>query len=398
MYRIKNYVIMTLDGVRADAARALGNPDLITPHLDALCARGTSIRGAFLSGGDGRFDRPAEAMMHTGRFLSGLAEEGKRIPADHALLGETLREAGCRTFGVGRWRTDPDAFSRSFGAGEILPEGGSVSASRCADLACTFLEDVREDPFFLYVGFGAPEEGSDVPGRFSALYDPSALKLPFGLEDTEGNRLRLRDAYAWISCQDEAAGRILETIRGLNLEDNTLVIVTALRGCSLGQHGTFGDVGWQDEYVRVPMIAAGPRTAKNDGGNALISFSGIFPTVCRLAGLPVPSTVQGRECSSCLAEPAGPSQSCHFFLWSDKVRSIMRAKMALVVLRDGETYRQERYDLMKDPYETNPIPGWYSVEELLDSSLEEYSLVFEDRTSPASRAFWGPSQRRKCLE
>ena len=398
MYGRINYVILTLDGVRADAARALGNPDLITPHIDALCARGVSIRGALLSGGDRCFDRPAEAMMHTGRFLSGLTGEGEKIPADHALLGGTLREAGYRTFGAGRWRIDPEAFSRSFESGEIHPEGGAASASRCADLACAFLKDAGEDPFFLYVGFGAPEKGSDVPDRFSSLYDPSALTLPFGLGDTEKNRLQLRDAYSWISCQDEAAGRILETIRALNLEDSTMVIVTALRGCSLGRHGVFGDVGWQDEYVRVPMVAAGPYAARNDKGSAVISFSGLFPTLCRLGGLPVPPTVQGRDYSICLAEPAGHAEDAHFFVWSDKVRGLMTARSARIILRDGETYRLDRYDLRRDPNETDPRHEGDPVDEVLDSTMEEYSLVLEDRASPAARAFWGPNQRRKGLE
>ncbi len=393
----KNFLILTLDGVRADAARALGNPDLVTPNLDALCARGLRYHSIFLSGGLERFDGAAEAMLHTGRCLSGLVRDGETIPADHALLGEVLGENGFRTFGAGRWRTDPDAFRRSFQSGEILSAGGAADAERCAELACDFLRDAGNRPFFLYAGFGAPAVEDGVPERFSALYDPSALTLPFGLEDTAENRLRLREAYAWISCQDEAAGRILGVLQELSLENDTLVIVTALRGCSLGRHGIFTDTGWRDENIRIPMIAAGPSVAVNDKSGALISLADLFPTICWRKGLPLPAGVQGRNCSICLEEPTGHARDWSYFVWSDRIRGFLNGTSKALSIREGETYRMECYRLEEDPEETDPRPGTETVEEFMDELLEEYSLVLEDRASPAARAFWNPSRRRRGL-
>ena len=76
----------------------------------------------------------------------------------------------------------------------------------------------------------------------------------------------------------------------------------------------------------------------------------------------------------------------------------MTARSARIILRDGETYRLDRYDLRRDPNETDPRHEGDPVDEVLDSTMEEYSLVLEDRASPAARAFWGPNQRRKGLE
>ena len=398
MRNCSHVVILSLDGVRADAARALGNPDLVTPHLDALCARGVRYQSIFLAGGGERFDLPAEAMLHTGRYLSGLAGEGAVIPAEHALLGETLGKHGYRTFGAGRWRSDPEAFRRSFQDGELFPEGGYEAALRCAALSERFLKDAGDEPFFLYAAFGAPEGDAGLPGRFSALYDPAALTLPSGLADTEENRLRLRDAYAWISCQDEAAGRILEALRELGREDDTLVIVTALRGCSLGRRGVFADAGYRDEYVRVPLVAAGPGVWQGDVSHALVSLSDLFPTVLQYLEIPLPASVQGRGCSIWLEEPAAHVRDVRYFAWSDRARGFLFDRGKDLAIREGETYREEVYDLRKDPEERNPLPGWGTVEEFMDETLEEYSLVHEDRSSPMARAFWGPNQRRKGLE
>jgi len=220
-----NILFLFTDDQRFDTIRALGNPDIATPNLDALVGRGTAFTNAYIMGGScPAVCMPSRAMLMTGRTLYHLQEQGQRIPEDHRLLGETLQQAGYTTFGTGKWHNGPDSYARSFSAGAEIFFGGmedhwnvpacdfdptgrydlqrpvvkdawssnQVSYRRCdhitpgkhsselfADAAVAFLRsDEAHEPFFMYVSTMAPHDPRTMPKEYLAMYPPHRVTLP----------------------------------------------------------------------------------------------------------------------------------------------------------------------------------------------------------------------------
>lgn len=241
-----NIVLILADDLRHDAVAALGHPDVQTPNLDQLAARGTACRQAHIRGSTvPAVCMPSRAMLHTGRDLFGLEDHGATIPSSHPLLGELLRGEGYRTFAVGKWHNGPESFARSFGEGAEIFFGGMADhwnvpvshfdpsgqynrfAPECVDYwhgvrlrknrcdhvspgihstdlfagaACDFLAGTagKEDPFFLSVAFMAPHDPRVAPESYHALYDPAQLTLPpnlWGSHPFDNGDLFTRDEH-----------------------------------------------------------------------------------------------------------------------------------------------------------------------------------------------------------
>ena len=98
-----NILFLFTDDQRFDTIHALGNSAISTPNLDGLVARGTAFTNGYIMGGScGAVCMPSRAMLHTGRTLYRIEEQGQGIPEDHAMLGETLQRAGYTAFGTGK--------------------------------------------------------------------------------------------------------------------------------------------------------------------------------------------------------------------------------------------------------------------------------------------------------
>ncbi|NSW57712.1 MAG: sulfatase-like hydrolase/transferase [Armatimonadetes bacterium] len=220
-----NVLVFFTDDQRFDAARCLGDPQVITPNIDRLAARGTVFTHAHIpSGTSAAVCMPSRAMLHSGRTLFHLEGAGERIPTEHTTLGQALRENGYRTFGTGKWHNGTEAFNRSFSEGDEIFFGGMADhwnvpayhydpsgrydatclmvpepaksnktvARRCdhihagrhstdilRDSALSFLR--RQDgtqPFFAYVSLLAPHDPRTMPRQILEMYDPEALELP----------------------------------------------------------------------------------------------------------------------------------------------------------------------------------------------------------------------------
>ncbi|OGV66999.1 MAG: hypothetical protein A2498_11170 [Lentisphaerae bacterium RIFOXYC12_FULL_60_16] len=238
-----NILFILTDDQRFDMLGRLGQAPVQTPNLDRLAASGTRFTHAFIPGGTcGAVCMPSRAMIHSGRSLFRIQGCGEAVPAEHALLGETLRTAGYDTYGIGKWHNGPTAYARSFTDGAEIFFGGmadhwnvpacrfdptgrydtaqplirdpyltrTVTCQVCdhvtpgahstdlfAGAAVDFLKQrTAQDPFFLYVAFMAPHDPRSMPERFMQQYDPQTIGLPpnFRAEHAiDTGALRIRD-------------------------------------------------------------------------------------------------------------------------------------------------------------------------------------------------------------
>lgn len=239
MPRPPNILITIADDQRFDTLGSLGHPDVRTPCLDALAARGTCFTRAHHMGSiHGAVCAPSRAMLHTGRPYHRLPrrliepwgpidEESRRAIAATPLLGELLRRAGYRAHGVGKWHNGHEAFNRSFTSSSAIFFGGMAdpfntpvfaydptgdyaasaaspapghATDAFADAAIAYIRDYaqsdRATPFFLYCAFTAPHDPRTTHARWHAQYDPARIVLPPNIllaHPFDNGELRVRD-------------------------------------------------------------------------------------------------------------------------------------------------------------------------------------------------------------
>jgi arylsulfatase A len=329
-----NIVLILADDLGWKDIGANGSTYYQTPAIDQLardgarfteaysaCAVCTPTRAALMTGRyparilmtnwtpDGRWD--PHAPLREGRFL-------RDLPLEELTIAEALRGAGYRNASVGKWHLGGPPFSMPEHHGFDLNAGGSAHGApgsyfypyqgnwripstdlharwqvfesgqegeyltdRLTDEAVAFIRDNKDRPFFLYLPHYAPHTPIEAKPGMIAKYAaiPKAQR--------QGD-----PAYAaMVESLDQSVGRIMETLRDLQLDNNTIVIFYSDNGGHWrytdhtplrGHKGTYWEGG-----IRVPLIIRWPGTAKPGlvVDTPVISMD-LYPTILRMAGQP----------------------------------------------------------------------------------------------------------------
>ena len=94
---------------------------------------------------------------------------------------------------------------------------------------------------------------------------------------------------------DAQVGLLLRTLDEMGIAENTVVCLWGDHGFHLGEHGHGGKVTNYEDAARAPLIISAPRSPGGVRSLALTEFLDVYPTLCELAGLPIPSHVQGKS-------------------------------------------------------------------------------------------------------
>ena len=408
-----NVLFLIADDHRASAIGAYGDPTVKTPTLDQLCAEGASFRqNCHMGGLSGAVCVPTRACVHTGahvfRASVGNDMEVRRalqtLDPGHTFLAELFRRNGYATFATGKWHNDAASFARSFSAAENVffggmdshfavpvqdydPSGGydtgrgriadQFSTDLFGDAAIRFLErQDGEQPFFLYCAFTAPHDPRTPPQDWSDAYAPEAMPLPANFIGThpfdngemwvrdeklagfprtpEETRRHIAEYYGMISDMDEKIGEILAALARSGLDENTIVVYTADHGLSVGQHGLFGKQNLYDHSVRTPLLLRGPGVPRNTQVDAVTHTYDVYPTLCELAGLEVPASVDALSLAPLMDGAAEDTRPYVHSVYKHVQRMVRDREWKLITyLRDGDagSDRTQLFHIPSDPWE-----------------------------------------------
>ncbi|HEX5758719.1 MAG TPA: sulfatase-like hydrolase/transferase [Thermoanaerobaculia bacterium] len=346
-----NLLLVTVDTLRADRVGAYGYAAARTPAMDRLAREGVRCADAVAAA---PITLPSHSTLLTGLWppAHGVRDNGAYALGEEAVtLAERLHGAGWRTQAVvsavvlgRRYNLDQgfEGYDDDLWA-EDEPKLFMIRdrpGPRTAERAVAWLGKGRaaapRRPFFLWVH----------------LFDPHQ---PYAAPMAE--RLRSPSPYdAEVAVADRAVGRIVETLRGWELLDDTLVVLTADHGESLGEHGEKTHAVFvYDATVRVPLLLRWPR-----GLPAGRVYAGpvrgvdLVPTVLAALGVAGGDSTQGRDLLPALAGAAPPPDLPQY---SESLLSEVGFGMApLFAVRAGgfkwiRAPRPELYDLGRDPRE-----------------------------------------------
>jgi iduronate 2-sulfatase len=151
----------------------------------------------------------------------------------------------------------------------------------------SFQEHSKNGPLIAYHQSGELRNYLDIP-EFATLPSDS---LRIGLK-LEKQKELIHGYYAAVSYLDAQVGVLLNTLESLGTLNNTIIVLWGDHGWHLGDHDLWHKHTNFEEATRAPLIIAGPGI-KSGKTNSLTEFVDVFPTICDLAGVPIPNKLDG---------------------------------------------------------------------------------------------------------
>ena len=236
-------------------------------------------------------------------------------------------------------------------------KGEDYALDKMREKALNFIQEHKDTSFFLYLPLTVPHLAIQVPEDEPTLAEYKQL-----IPDTPyvGNKGYLPNQYpragyaAMITRMDREIGKIIDLLKSLHLDENTVVIFTSDNG------PTYGGIGGSDtEYfeskkpftglkgsvyeggIRVPMIVWWPRKTTAGSESAHVSaFQDMLPTLLELVGGPIPQNVDGISFLPTLINSEQPEHE--YLYWEFPAYGGQQA------LRKGK-WKALRKNLNKDP-------------------------------------------------
>ena len=275
-------------------------------------------------------------------------------------------------------------------------KGSDYSADHMIDQALEFIRENQEGPFFLYFPSTLPHVALHIPDEELGPYLGKWEETPF-LRASYGYTPHRtpRAAYAaMISRLDKDLGRIMQQLKSLGLDENTLVMFSSDNGTThLRQevdYEFFESVGTlrglkgslYEGGIRVPMIARWPgKIQPSTTSDHPSAFWDVMPTIAEVAGAKPPEGIDGISfLATLLGKPE--SQQKHAFLYweftgyggQQAVRMGNWKAVRQNMLRDNnpEPLKTELYNLESDIGENNDLANKYpeivqQVETIMES-------------------------------
>ncbi len=268
-----------------------------------------------------------------------------------------------------------------------------------ADEAVHRLEALSEkpgQPFFLAVGFLKPHLPFVAPKKYWDLYEPSELPMPQtdsapadapsyaatssgelrsysdmpgkGPIDEATTRHLIHGYYAATSYTDTQIGKVLDALERLGLAEDTIVALWGDHGWHLGDHAMWCKHTNYEQAARIPLIVAAPEGARGVSTSAMIETVDLYPTLCELAGLPLPGRLDGQSFATVVRQPDSQARDhvTHVYPRANRLgRAIRTPRYRMVEWKvpgdSPSTADIELYDYQNDPLETKNIASTSSV-------------------------------------
>ncbi len=358
--RPPNFIVIFCDDLGYGDLGSFGHPTIRTPHLDRMAAEGQRWTSFYSADS---VCTPSRSALLTGRLpiRTGMFSDTRRVlfpdsagglPASEFTIAEALKTRGYATAAIGKWHlgfqpeylpmkqgfdsyygipysNDMDAVVKFSSRAEYInimknpkreywnvplmrneeilerPAEQTTLTKRYTDEAIKFIDANKNRPFFLYLAHSMPH----MPLFRTKEFENKSARGLYGdvIEELDAN-----------------VGRVLDTLRRLKLERNTLVVFTSDNGPWAvfdEQGGSAGLLrgakgGTFEGGMREPTIIWQPGAIKPGVVTDIGSTLDLLPTFCALAGVKAPAdrVLDGYDLSAALlGKGRSPRQS--MFYW-----------------------------------------------------------------------------------
>lgn len=387
---------------------------LESPNIDRLAAEGMVFESARHMGSySGAVCRPSRHMVMSGRTLWHLPARNEKhrdpnLPDSLELytMGAVFNRAGystMRTCKIGN--SYPDANSQFTVVHDATKRGGTEETGSAwhAKQVLNYLQDRENnqetDPFFIYFGFSHPHDVRDGTPELLAKYGavnhtdtstvppahPDQPPLPVnylpehpffhghpnlrdevnvsGVWRNRDERTVRNEVGREFACSeniDIQLGKVLKKLEEMGELDNTYIVYTSDHGIAIGRHGLMGKQNLYEHTWRVPFIVKGPGINAGEYVQGNIYLSDILPTLCDLAGIEIPESVQGKSFEPVLKGEKASVRDVMYGVYCGGTKPGMRCvkknewKLIKYDVMDGTVRETQLFNLAENPHEFLP--------------------------------------------
>lgn len=385
--RPPNFVLIFVDDMGYQDVGCFGSPEIKTPRIDAMAREGTRFTSFYAQ----TVCTPSRAALLTGCYpvrvglpavLNPRSTTG--ISSSEITMARMLKNRGYATACIGKWHLGHQpqfnptrhGFDYFYGlpySNDMIrpaqnepplplmrnekvieqPADQNTLTQRYTREAIGFIERNKDRPFFLYL----PHTMVHVPLHVSDAFRGKSKRGLYG------------DAVEEI---DWSTGEILDTLKRLGLEENTLVVFTSDNGPWLSQKENGGCAlplrdGKGSTYeggLRVPCVMRWPGRvpAGSECSEAAMAMD-LFPTFAGLAGASFPRDriIDGRDIWPLISGKPGAETPHHaiFYYRNTGLQAVRSGKWKLILDRPKDKVKQALYDLEADVSEQNDLSATY---------------------------------------
>ncbi|HEC42865.1 MAG TPA: iduronate sulfatase [Bacteroides sp.] len=425
-----NILFIAVDDLRPEL-NCYGQSHIHSPNIDAIADEGLLFQNAYCNipvCGASRASLMTGLRPTQNRFLNYSTWAEKDAPGIKTLPG-LFRDHGYATISNGKifhhstdskeswdeiWFPEIESTSRDYRlpaniALDTLPEKRGAAWERFdgADdkyfdgrIARKSINDLQKlkaggRPFFLAVGFLKPHLPFNAPAKYWDMYEADEIVLP-GNDSLPGGvpsnlisnwgelrnydgipaegpvseataRKLIHGYYSCVSYTDAQIGLILESLKELDLERNTIVILWGDHGWNLREHGLWCKHSNFDTSTRSALLlkVPGSKSARSD---MLVEYVDIYPTLVELCGLPLPAHLEGKSLVPLLTDPDTPVKDFIITKWQ-KGLTIKTEDYAYTewATKEDSVVGRMLYDHQSDREENFNLAALPEYEGLMDS-------------------------------
>ncbi len=343
-----NFVFILVDDLGWRDTTCYGSNFYETPNVDRLARQGMRFTDAYAAC---PVCSPTRASIMTGKYPARLhttdyfgaaqpeqwrrntpllpAHYKDRLPLKEITIAEALKKDGYHTFYAGKWHLGPEGYwpeNQGFDVnkGGITrggPYGGHKYFSpygnprlkdgpdgeylpyRLGRETCKFIKEHKDEPFFAYLAFYSVHTPLMTKKELKAKYKQKAKTINYHGPEflPEGKRmerqLQKHAVYAgMVQAMDTAVGMVLDTLKKLKLDKNTIVFfmsdnggLSTSEGSPTANYPLRAGKGWLYEGgIREPMIVKWPGVVKPATiCSCPVISTDFYPTILQMAGLPL---------------------------------------------------------------------------------------------------------------
>ncbi|MCG9793139.1 sulfatase [Flavobacterium algicola] len=388
-----NIIIIMADDMGYGDLSSYGSKLINTPNLDKLASEGIKFTD-FHS--NGSVCSPTRAALLTGKYQQRVGIDGvitakndrdAGLEPSEKTFAESMKEAGYVTGMFGKWhvgyQTKFNPINQGFDeyigyvsgnvdyhshidqegyedwwTGVKLQKETGYSTDLITEHAVNFISRHKEEPFVLYIPHEAPH--GPFQGRTSAPERDSTDKGTQSKKQLSQEELDL--VYKeMVEVMDEGVGKVMATLKKLNLDKNTFVFFCSDNG-GIEKVGSNGGLrGYKSTLFegghRVPAIAWYPSKIKKNQVNADVYLTmDLYPTIMDIAGAAKPINIDGISFKNQLFNNK-PVIARELF-WGYIGRKAMRKDNWKMIL-NGKDAEPLLFDLKQDIGETTNLAKQY---------------------------------------
>lgn len=409
--RRPNIVVILADDQGWGDLSINGNKDDSTPRIDSLAKDGALFDRFFVC----PVCAPTRSEFFTGRFFArtgvhGVSTGQERLNLDEVTIMQAFKAAGYATGCFGKWHngSQPPYHPNSRGFDEYygftsghwgnyfdpqLEHNGKFVTGKgfivddLTDHAMQFIEQHKDGNFFCYLPVNVPHSPMQVPDKFYAKFANAEITQRSS-QPAQEVLSHTRAALAMCENLDWNVGRVLDKLKELKIDDNTIVVYFSDNGPNGWRYngGMKGRKGSTDEGgVRVPFLIRWP--GKIPAGKRVPQIAGaidLFPTLCDLAQVPVTATkpMDGVSLKPLLmGDPAAAS-------WPDReIISFQAGGKGRSISVRSQKYRLDAagalYDMEADPDQKTDVAAQHPDEV---ARLKQVAKQFSAEVAPVLAA------------